>query len=298
MTFSDWSMKWLTIYKKPFVSQNTYIGSYKTFLERHLIPFFGKMEMQDIKPFDIQRFFAGKSELSESTLNKFHMILRAIFLTAVDNGYCSRTPMTFIKYRSVQIKTKKRVYTHSEMLQVKQFFIKTYPAISFLLETGLRRGELLGLQWSDIDFVNNTLSVNRSICGKRGGGVEVRPPKWNSYRVIPVAPPAVALLKSMPHCSEYIFPNRYGRPQYPRTFSNVFARHMGRIQRTLRLPMLSPHELRHTFGTDLRRLGVDIYTIQKVMGHKDINVTSNLYVHNEVESLRQALGYAPGIVLQ
>lgn len=292
MTFAEWSMKWLVIYKKPFVSQNTYIGSYQTFLERHLIPFFGSMEMSDIKPFDIQRFFAGKSELSESTLNKFHMMLRAIFLTAVDNGFCDRSPMTFISYRSVKAKARKRVYTHSDMERVKYFFMQSFPAISFLLETGLRRGELLGLQWSDVDFLHSTVSVERSVCSKTGGGVDIRPPKWNSYRVIPVSSFGMGLLESLHHTSDYVFPNRYGRPQYPRTFSNVFERHMKRMQRSLHLQTLSPHELRHTFGTDLRRRGVDIYTIQKVMGHKDINVTANLYVHNEIESLRIALGYS------
>jgi Site-specific recombinase XerD len=284
-------MKWLRIYKKPFVSENTYSGSYQTFLENHIIPFFGSMEMADIKPFDIQSFFAGKSEFSKSTLNKFHMMLRAIFLTAVDNGLCERSPMTFIVYRSIKPKERKKVYSHGDMERVVEFFKQSFPAISFLLETGLRRGELLGLQWSDVDFKHSTISVNRSVCSKQGGGIELRPPKWNSYRVLPVSASGMALLASLPHTCEYVFPNRYGRAQYPRTFSIVFARHMRRMNRNLKLLTLSPHELRHTFGTDLRRRGVDIYTIQKVMGHKDINVTANLYVHNEVESLRAALGY-------
>ncbi len=292
MKFEEWSMKWLRIYKKPFVSQNTYTGSYQTYLENHLIPFFGSMEMADIKPFDVQRFFAQNSDFSKSTLNKFHMMLRAIFLTAVDNGLCERSPMTFIIYRSRKEKERKKVYSHEDMMRVKEFFKQSFPAISFLLETGLRRGELLGLQWSDVDFDHCTISVNRSVCSKKGGGVELRPPKWNSYRVLPVSASGMAILSTLPRSSEYVFPNRYGRPQYPRTFSNVFARHMRRMKRSMNIPTLSPHELRHTFGTDLRRRGVDIYTIQKVMGHKDINVTANLYVHNEVESLRKSMGYS------
>lgn len=292
MTFAEWSMKWLSVYKKPFVTRNTYVGSYQTFLENHLIPFFGDMEISDIKSYDIQRFFAENSNFSESTLDKFHMMFRSIFLTAVDNGLCPRSPMTLISYRSVRTKFQKRVYSHDQIMRVKNYFMKSYPAISFLLETGLRRGELLGLQWSDVDFPHSTISVNRSIAMKKGGGVELRPPKWNSYREIPVASSGMAILSSIAVGSEYVFPNRYDRPQYPRSFSNVFARHMAHMARDLNLPILTPHELRHTFGTDLRRRGVDIYTIQKVMGHKDINITANLYVHNEIESLRSALGYA------
>lgn len=55
------------------------------------------------------------------------------------------------------------------------------------------------------------------------------------------------------------------------------------------IPMLTAHELRHTYGTRLRRAGVDIYTIQKIMGHKDIKMTSEIYVHNEIDTLREAL---------
>jgi integrase len=55
------------------------------------------------------------------------------------------------------------------------------------------------------------------------------------------------------------------------------------------IPQLTPHELRHTYGTNLRRRGVDIYSIQKIMGHKDIKMTTELYVHNEVEELKKAI---------
>ena len=57
------------------------------------------------------------------------------------------------------------------------------------------------------------------------------------------------------------------------------------------VPELTAHELRHTYGTMLRRRGVDIYTIQKLLGHKDIKVTTETYVHNEIETLKKALGY-------
>lgn len=55
------------------------------------------------------------------------------------------------------------------------------------------------------------------------------------------------------------------------------------------IPILSPHELRHTYGTYLRRQGVDIYTIQKIMGHKDIEMTTEIYVHNEIDILKKSM---------
>ena len=59
------------------------------------------------------------------------------------------------------------------------------------------------------------------------------------------------------------------------------------------LPVLTAHDFRHSYGTKLRRDGVDIYTIAKIMGHKDINVTANIYVHNEIDELRKALNFTP-----
>jgi len=95
------------------------------------------------------------------------------------------------------------------------------------------------------------------------------------------------LLKQLPRTSEFVFPNIKGIGcQLPCAWSNKLRRHMKKIKG---VPPLSAHEIRHTYGTELRRRGVDIYTIQKIMGHKDIRMTTEIYVHNEFEILKKAL---------
>lgn len=120
----------------------------------------------------------------------------------------------------------------------------------------------------------------------------MRPPKWNSYRTNPLSDLAVSTfneLKSGAPEDAYIFPLASGSPQSPNTWSQKLQRFMEAAAADVNVQKLTAHELRHTYGTKLRRDGVDIYTIQKVMGHKDIKMTSEIYVHNELDVLRKAL---------
>ena len=79
------------------------------------------------------------------------------------------------------------------------------------------------------------------------------------------------------------------KPQSPSTFATNFKNYMESMATEISCPVLTPHELRHTFGTLLREDSVDIYTIQKVMGHSDISVTAAIYVHNDIDVLRKQM---------
>ena len=289
-TFGEWTEKWLEVYKKPTVSENTYLHTYKGPTEKHIIPYFGKSDLKNIRNIDVQKFFSIKQNtLSQSMLEKLKIILNAIFECAIENDLCYKNPVKHAEYRSNVEKSEKQVYTDEQLKIVKPYFYTDMPEVFLLLETGLRRGEMLGLMWQDIDIAKKTLSVNRSISDKSGGGVLINPPKWDSYRTIPISNELIQLLCSLPHNSLYVFPNVNGQIAYPSHWSRKLQRHMERLNKTYpSIPILTAHELRHTRGTEMRRTGVDIYTIQKIMGHKDINVTANIYVHDDVETTRKA----------
>lgn len=295
VTFKDWSLKWLEVYKKPNVDPNTYEYTYRINVEKHLLPYFGSSKLQGISPVDVQSFFNTKTDLSESVLKKLHMCLKSIFDTAIDNDLCLKNPIKNIKIKSEASKSEKQVYDSLQINQIKLYAVNIMPEVAVLLETGLRRGELLGLMWADLDFQNKTLSVNRSVADSaapkenKKRTVKINPPKWGSYRIIPLTDWCLSVFKNLPKNSEYIFPGIDGEPQSPNTWSQKLKRFMKSIEIELELPALSAHELRHTYGTDLRRKDVDIYTIQKIMGHKDIKMTSEIYVHNEIEVLRTQL---------
>ena len=97
-------------------------------------------------------------------------------------------------------------------------------------------------------------------------------------------------MRSLPHDGLYLFPSNTGGLQDTDHFSQRLKRFMqGVHERHPDIPPLTSHEMRHTYGTSLRRRGVDIYTIQKILGHKNIQMTSEIYVHNELPELRAAV---------
>lgn len=290
MTFEKWAHKWLEVYKKPYVSDNTYLLTYKINVENHIIPYFGSSLLKNIRNIDIQSFFDDKCDkLSQSTLDKLHLCLFGIFDKAIDNDLIYKNPVKNIVYKSAVLKNTKNVWTDNQIETAKKYFSAHMPEVVLMLDTGLRRGETLALMWDDIDFTANTLSVKRSVADRNGGGVDIMPPKKESYRTIPIPQSLADLLQRLPHTSDYIFPNSSGSVQLPRSFSKRLANDMKKFhEQYTDIPILTAHELRHTRGTQLRRNGTDIYTIQKLMGHKDINVTANTYVHDDVETTRKS----------
>lgn len=290
MTFGKWATKWLETYKKPNVNPNSYTNTYETPLYKHILPYFGKAHIASIRNADVQTFINSKSELSESYLDKIVITLNQIFNAAIDNELCYKNPCKNVKARSDKNSKSTRHYSDEEMKLVTEN--TTMPEIIVMMQTGLRRGEVLGLTWADIDFKNYTLSVNRSISdisekGKRC--VEIFPPKHNSYRTIPISRELAKMLSKIPKKSVYIFPNEKGELYSPNLWQSRYRREMQRLEATTGVKALRAHELRHTAGTAMSRHGVDIFTIQKILGHKDIKLTTNLYVHDEVERLRNAL---------
>lgn len=289
--YKDWVNMWLETYKKPYVEENTYRFTYEIPTNNYLIPTFGEMDLTSIKPICVQTFFNSNSNLSQSVLDKFHMILISSFRAAIDNGFVAKNPVSYVHYKSRKEKSVKKVYTFDQIECIKRDAFDLIPEATFVLETGIRRGELCGIHWDDINLANQSVSINRSIADKRGGGFSEMPPKWNSYRQLPLSPMAIELINSLPERSNCVFPNKNGTQQGPAAFSGKLKRYMKTVNSRFDIPPLTAHELRHTYGTNLRRLGVDIYTIQKLMGHKDINMTAEIYVHNELEELRKNLGY-------
>lgn len=293
ITFADWARKWLETYKKPDVDDNTYRLTYQNTVEKHLIPYFGKAALNDIRPIDVKNFYASKKAMSKSMLSKMRLCLNGMYDAAINNDLCYKNPAKGITFVSDKAKNKKGVYTDEQIKAVEAYAADKLPEVIILLETGLRRGELLGLKWDDVDLKNGVLDVNRSIADKKGGGVSVNPPKWDSYRTIPLSAAAKRAFIALPKETAYIFPLDNGAPQSP----NSWAQKLERLMRNLpdpSIPALTAHELRHTYGTSLRRRGVDIYTIQKIMGHKDIKMTSEIYVHNEIEELKKSVKIPAG----
>jgi len=164
-----------------------------------------------------------------------------------------------------------------------------YRYIIFLaIYTGLRRGELLGLRWADVDVENQTISVNQSLQRMVGKGLIVTEPKTRSSRRLVTLPPtAVKVLTSlkterMDQCgdlgwseSNYVFCNKNGAPMSPDTVSHAFNRLVKRTE----IPHVRFHDLRHTHATLMLKQGVNPKIVCERLGHSSVTITMDTYSH-------------------
>ena len=313
--FGKYAKDWLENSKRHKVSANTYEYTYKLAVNNHLIPYFDNYSLSSIKREDVERFFTEKKSYSASQLNKLKITLSAIFERAIDDDLIYKNPCKNIELpRSDKKPKEKHAYTAEESRRLIDF-AKSNPAgasIAILLKTGLRRGELLGLRWQDVDFNRQVIKVINAVKEVRGA-VEEGPPKTkNSVREIPFDDELKSVLLSIPRTvtkhkgknevraeyqvqNEYVISDAKGKCMRPTNWvkrlynpimDDFIAEENKHERNTLKL---SAHELRHTYGTLLYKSGTDIYTIQKLMGHSDISVTVSIYVHNDLETIKKAM---------
>lgn len=293
ITFAKWAKKWLEVYKKGKVKQHTYDYTYRVNVENYMIPFFGQAYLRDITQADIQDYFNIHNFLAENNLKRHRMILKNIFDKAIYNDLCRKNPVIGIKYSSIKDKTVRHAYTQEQVEKLIEYAKaqRDGAMIVIMLNTGVRRGELLGLKWIDVDYERKSIFVKRSITPDTDEPQDGDVKSQTSMREIPVSDDFLAYLKTLPHKTDFIIPGKtkYGYLSID-GFEGRYRRFMEKACSSLGLPYLVPHELRHTFGTVLREKGVDIYTISRVMGHSDVVVTDKIYVHNDYDVLRKNMG--------
>lgn len=293
MTFEKWAHKWLDTFKKGVVKDHTYNFTYKSNLDKYLIPYFGKAHIADIQQIDVQKYFnsvrSNSGEpLAKSTLDKHKLILKSMFDAAIDNDLCYKNPVKNIKFQHVSESAVKHVWTKEQADKAEEYARQHLRLdIVLYLNTGLRRSELLGLKWTDVDFEGNMLHVQRAVVQTKGQIVIDRPKSVSSDRIVPFSESFCKYLKKFRNDNEYVIGT--DGVMSPATYSKHFSKFMNKLSEDTGVPVLTPHELRHTYGTLKREAGVDIYTIQKVMGHSDISITADIYVHNDIDVLKKQL---------
>ena len=145
--------------------------------------------------------------------------------------------------------------------------------------------------WNDIDFENKTVSIKRAIEPDTKGMPQDGELKTkSSMRTIPVDDNFIKVLSEIKRKSVFVLS---GNTKWGYTsidgFNKQYRNFMKAMSTDLNIEYLTPHELRHTFGTVLREKGVDLYTISRLLGHSDSKVTESIYVHNDVEVLRERM---------
>ncbi len=287
VSFSEWADRWLEVYKKGNVREYTYENTYCSRVRKYLKPYFKERPLQSIRPIDIREFFNLYRYLSIDLLKTLKIILNDIFEKAIENDICTKNPVLNIKLKSTYKQKKKKALNLEEYERAVQWAIETeHIDILTVLKTGIRRGELLGLRWCDIDFEKKVIKIEQSIGppAKSGKGVDFELKSLSSNRSIPIDEELAENLNKLPKTSELVF-QTYNANAYGKRIKKPLLQ----MAEDCNLPFLTLHELRHTYGTVLREKGVDIYSISKLLGHASIEVTAKIYVHNDLEVLRSAI---------
>ena len=294
MTLGEWMDKWMDEYMIFTIKENT-IKGYRSQIDHQIKPFIGHKQLASLTTADIQKFYNKiKKEgrvhphpihghvLSDSMVRKIHMMLHEAMEVAVRERYIVRNPTdnTTIPKKTT---TEKQVLDDSQLNRFLEAIQgEPYWHDFFYVEvmTGLRRGEICGIKWSDIDFNEGTLCIKRSVSTKEGGGVSVGETKTDAGVRTIIMPPSVATLlwkKRSDAINEWVFPH-YTNPSDPLHPSSAYKK-LKTLLKRLELPLLRFHDLRHTFATQATDGGVDPKTLAGILGHTDASFTLDTYTH-------------------
>lgn len=303
VTFENWAKKVLDSLKGT-VKDSSYNLTYKNSIVNHLIPYFGKRKLSDIKQIDVQNYFKKKgTDLTVETLKKHKMSLNKIFEMAVINDICIKNPCIDIKLNSEKKSMPKQTYT-KEQCELILDYSKSHRfglGVNIMLEYGISRSELLGIMWDDIDFENKILHIERGVTdvqNVKSGKMEVtigEPKNDFRRRAIPLKEATIELLKSHLNNSQFVISNANNNVCSPRTWSRrhyaVFMRDMREhyLKQGVDIPILNPHELRHTRATIWVNDGENLFAVADILGHSDLKMLRKRYAHADTESVRKLL---------
>ena len=245
----------------------------------HILPYLATQRLRDVRPVHIQRAMKEVAELSDSMQHKVLLTMRQLFTTARQNGLILSDPTEGVKTTSHAKPQKKTHLTleEQEALMASLSDPRTRCFVGLCLYCGLRREEALGLQWGDIQ--GDKLTVNRAITflGNQPDPVQELKTK-SSHRVIPIPQPLQAILGAASRLDLHGVPCADGRPMTQIAFKRLWDKVVREAPCEVR-----PHMLRHSYATNLYRVGIDLKTAQYLLGHTTIQMTANVYTHMEKE---------------
>lgn len=325
LKFTDFVEIWKRDYGSKELAPSTY-KRYLGILESRIIPFFGHFRVDKIKPTDIMQFYdllskdtqivrrkdnngkkTGKP-LSPKTILEHHRLLRAMLQKAVYWQMIVSNPAE--RVQAPKTKKPKRKYYDDEqskalisnLMELTEEQFKYKVAIILTIFTGVRLGELMGLEWDDINFREGIVSINRSSQYLADKGVFTKTPKTeSSIRDVAIPDFVVSLLEDYKYWydeqkyqygelwydSNRLFVQADGKPMHPSTISKWFEKFVAQIG----LPVINFHGLRHTNATLLIAQNIDVSVVAARLGHAQITTTLNFYVH-PIISHNKTAGFA------
>ncbi len=298
-SFKVWADYWL-ISKKYEVSADRY-----SCLRTRAAIWIDALEnvpIKQIKPFELQTILftiAAKNPntgeaMAKKTIRGYAQVINAIFNFAIDNRITDFNPASKLKIPQAATEPiQRRALNREERDRIMEFEHRAKPSAMLMMLSGLRRGEATALQWNDIDFKNNKISVTKSYNFKTK---DFKAPKNGKARVVSVPQILIDYLKGLPKISPFVLTNAKGKMMTDDSWKRLYQSYMldlnihycfgGTVNKhanNIEIPMIintfTPHELRHTFCTIMFEAGIDALTAKEQMGHSDIQTTLSIYTH-------------------
>ena len=274
------------------------MAAYVLILENHILPYFGNDEAlheKAVQAFVLQKIESG---MNVKSVKDILIVLKMVMKFGVKNEWMNYSEWD-IKYPTSSTNNELEVLSvanHRKILNyIQSHFTFTGLGIYISLSTGLRIGEICALKWSDINVVDGTITVSRTIeriyiieGEKKHTELVINTPKTkNSCREIPISKELLAIIKPLKKVVNedfYVLTNDE-RPTEPRTYRNYYNKLMTKLD----IPKLKYHGLRHSFATRCIEAGCDYKTVSVLLGHSNISTTLNLYVHPNMEQKKRCI---------
>ena len=301
-TVGEWMEVWFQDYAKIKVRPSSH-QTYQGYIHNHIRPNIGDIPLEKLTSLDLQKFYkklltTGRVDrveakgqpkgLSAKTVRNIHQILSSALKLAQEQRLIFTNPAEGCALPRVEHQEMKTLTT----VQLASFFREARESGVFELyylelATGLRRGELLGLKWEDVDLKRGDLRVRRQVSRINGEVVEAPLKTKNAYRTLPLAEDTVSVLKEQRRKvgnSPWVFPSPNGGPISPDSVLHM----LHRVLKRAGLPKVRFHDLRHTFATLALQNGVDVKTVSGMLGHFSAGFTLDTYAHITSAAQRQA----------
>ncbi len=291
LTVDCYLEEWFEVYKGKLA--DTTKLSHKNYIYNHLIPHFKGFKLKDLKPILVEAFYnEERKKFREKTILQIHRIFSRALKDAVRNGLIRSNPCQLVDAPSPD-DYNPTIPDVAAFYEIRDTAVGTEHELPVLLAglCGLRRGEVFGLTWNDIDFYQRTLRVRQVVC-EVGPNMVLKPPKTKkSARTIGI--PAELMVALMERKSVGFICSRDGKPTHISNYSLRFSKFLQRNN----LPHIRFHDLRHFHATLMLQAGLDIKIVQDRLGHSNIGMTAH-YQHvlpgTDKETVEKIDGYLRG----
>jgi integrase len=274
LTFKEYAEKWLANMKGE-IAGSTH-EEYTSVLKNHVFPVFGSKKFSKIRKPEIREFITSKrKEYEPATIRNILAPVRGMYNQAIEDGEAIGNPAAkFGKQNRGKQKTIINPYSKEEvslfLQKALQLAPEKYPLYLCAVRTGMRRGELITLKRSDIDFKNRLIHVQRTLSRK-----VVKVPKGGRTRLVDMSAQLAAVLSELPEKGEYLFKSTTETQLEPSNLSKSFRSFL----EDSGLRRIRFHDLRHTFATLHIKNNQSLVYVRDQLGHSSIKVTADLYGH-------------------